>query len=306
MTKTAFFMFLALTGLFEPSAIQQLPDGRFLVVEDEKAQPLSLLTIRLDGSTHSIPLLTDSEVDALKLDDLEGIAADSAGFVYAVTSHSRNSNGEEKKAREKLVRFRIEGDSLGSPRVVTGLKAALMSAHPVLANAAAIRDVKGAGGLNIEALEITPDGQRLLVGFRSPLQDNQALIAVVDNPGALFEFDANPQVSSPLLTLDLRGHGIRGMSYVPALSGYLVISGPVSKEQTPFQLWFWTGNPDESPRQVRVPGPHGLEHAEGVAPAMIEGRPTIVIVSDDGDRAQSRRVRVMDYDGAGFGIEPLA
>ena len=29
--------FRPLTGIFEPSAIQQLPDGRFLVVEDEKS-----------------------------------------------------------------------------------------------------------------------------------------------------------------------------------------------------------------------------------------------------------------------------
>ena len=34
-------MFLALTGIYEPSAIQQLPDGRFLVVEDEKQHPFS-------------------------------------------------------------------------------------------------------------------------------------------------------------------------------------------------------------------------------------------------------------------------
>jgi len=38
-----------LTGIYEPSAVQQLPDGRFLVVEDEKERPLSLVTIRADG-----------------------------------------------------------------------------------------------------------------------------------------------------------------------------------------------------------------------------------------------------------------
>jgi hypothetical protein len=32
-------MFLELTGIHEPSAIQQLEDGRFLVVEDEKKYP---------------------------------------------------------------------------------------------------------------------------------------------------------------------------------------------------------------------------------------------------------------------------
>ena len=42
--------FRPLTGLYEPSAIQQLPAGRFIVVEDEKSHPLSLVTIGADGS----------------------------------------------------------------------------------------------------------------------------------------------------------------------------------------------------------------------------------------------------------------
>ena len=45
MTLNNIFMFLPLTGLYEPSAIQGLADGRFLVVEDEKEHPFSLVTI---------------------------------------------------------------------------------------------------------------------------------------------------------------------------------------------------------------------------------------------------------------------
>ena len=35
MTRSTLPAFQSLTGLYEPSAIQQLPDGRFLIVEDE-------------------------------------------------------------------------------------------------------------------------------------------------------------------------------------------------------------------------------------------------------------------------------
>ena len=49
--------FHPLTGLHEPSAIQQLPDGRFLVVEDEKSHPLSLLTISAAGRVASHALM---------------------------------------------------------------------------------------------------------------------------------------------------------------------------------------------------------------------------------------------------------
>lgn len=68
-------MFIALNGLYEPSAIQQLPDGRFLVAEDEKDSPFSLLTLRPDGSTTVEPLTVDTEESSVgKLDDLEGLA----------------------------------------------------------------------------------------------------------------------------------------------------------------------------------------------------------------------------------------
>lgn len=297
-------MFLTLNGIFEPSAIQQLPDGRFLVVEDEKSQPLSLVTIRLDGTTSSIPLMANPDAEAMQLDDLEGITANADGFIYAITSHSRTSKGKEKKAREKLVRFGIAGNSAASPVVVTGLKAALTAAHPVLAKAATVLDVKAEGGINIEALESTPDGERLMIGFRSPLLEQRAIIASLDNLRAVFESGATPRIASPLVTLDLDGHGIRGMSYVPALSGYLVISGPVSKEQVQFRLWFWSGKNQEQPRHISIPGLPGFEHAEGVTAAVIDGKPKIVIVSDDGSREENRPARFLLLDPAQLQIAP--
>ena len=74
--------FLPLTGTFEPSAIQQLPDGRFLVVEDEKQHPFSLVSISPDGSVRSTALSPGpfEAVDPFwKLDDLEALALDRFG-----------------------------------------------------------------------------------------------------------------------------------------------------------------------------------------------------------------------------------
>jgi hypothetical protein len=53
MTQNNTSRFQELTGLYEPSAIQQLPDGRLLVVEDEKQHPFSLITIDSDGAVSS-------------------------------------------------------------------------------------------------------------------------------------------------------------------------------------------------------------------------------------------------------------
>lgn len=293
--------FRPLTGLYEPSAIQQLPDGRFLVVEDEKEHPLSLVTIEADGTVKTAALtagLLQLFSTFWNLDDLEGLAADRAGFVYGITSHSRDDDGDEKKSREKLVRFRVEGDRVVHPQVVDGLKQALTARHAVLAAAAQVRDVKAGGGLNIEGLEISPDPQRLLIGFRSPLRDGRALIASVENPAAVFERDEAPRVSPHLEELDLGGHGIRGLAFVPALGAYLVIGGPTSREPAAFELWQWSGEAGAPARRVTVPGLRGFEKAEGVCPALLGGRQQILIVSDDGNRQAGRPAHYLLLDPA--------
>ncbi|NTV94405.1 MAG: DUF3616 domain-containing protein [Thiobacillus sp.] len=286
--------FQPLVGLYEPSAILQLPDGRFLVVEDEVEHPFSLLEIDPDGKTTTTPLergWLDFDSGFWKLDDLEGLACDPSGRVYAVTSHSRTGEGQEKRARDKLVRFRVEGDRVVEREVADGLKAALTTAHTVLAEAAKVRDVKGAGGLNIEALEWAADGDALLVGFRSPLLEGRAVIARVRRPDVLFEGGPPPRID--LLTLDLDGNGLRGLAWVPALAGYLAIAGPVAREQVPFRVWFWDGQSGASARRVTVLGLDGFEHAEGICPARIGGRDCLVLVSDDGSRAEGRYARYL-------------
>ncbi len=307
MTLNNIFMFLPLTGLYESSAIQGLADGRFLVVEDEKEHPFSLVTISPNGSVSSTPLSPGplAAGDAFwKLDDFEGVALDRSGSIYALTLHSRDGDGDEKKSRDKLVRFRIEENRVVAPMVVNGLKRALIATHPVLAAAAEIQDVKTGGGLNIEALEFSHDQQRLLIGFRSPLQGNRAIIASVENPSAIFEADEPPRISATLDLLDLGGNGIRGMSYVPSLGGYLVISGPVASEQVNFELWFWSGHPDAPARRVTVPGLPGFERAEGVSPAVIDGEQRIIIVSDDGSREKGRFAHFLLLDPGQLQIAP--
>ena len=295
MTSDDFPAFRPLTGIYEPSAVQQLADGRFLVVEDEKQHPFSLVTIGADGSAGSTAL--DLADDALrKLDDLEGLTLGHSGHIYAITSHSRDGDGEAKKSRDKLVRFRIEDNSVLAPVVVDSLKAALIAAHPVLATAAGILDVKAEGGLNIEALEITPDQQQLLIGFRSPLLGQRAIIAGIENPAAIFDTGESPRIGTTLETLDLGGHGIRGMAYIPSLDGYLVISGPAAREQVQFRLWFWSGGRGDPARRVTVPGLQGLERAEGACAALLNGEQRIVIVSDDGNREAGRFARFLLLD----------
>ena len=83
-----------LTGLYEPSAIQQFPDGRFLVVEDEKDHAFSRLTLSASGDVSQKSLCPGwfhGGDPIWKLDDLEGLTRDGLGHPYTITSHSRKS-----------------------------------------------------------------------------------------------------------------------------------------------------------------------------------------------------------------------
>ncbi|MGB4911891.1 MAG: DUF3616 domain-containing protein [Candidatus Dechloromonas phosphoritropha] len=298
--------FQPLTGVYEPSGIRQLADGRFIVVEDEEKHALSLLSIDADYircTALEAPFWSWGDGDFWKLDDLEGVTADWAGNIYATTSHSRDSNGDERKSRERLVRFRIEGDSVVDPRVIGSLKHDLVAAHPELAAYAGIRQVKSEGGLNIEALEMSADQSRLLIGFRSPLLDGRAIIASIENPGAIFDGDEPPRIGATLTTLDLGGNGIRGMAWVTSLAGYLLIGGPMAREQIEFDLWFWAGGDENRPRRVSVAGLPGFEHAEGISEAVIDGRQCIIVVSDDGSRGEGRFARFLIVEPEQLRIE---
>lgn len=306
MSPNAPLSFQTLTGLYEPSAIVQLPDGRFLVAEDDKKPAFSLVTLNTDGSISSTALSADAEDNetSWKLDDLEGLSIGPSGFIYAITSHSRAADGDQKKSRDKLLRLRIEGDRVVALQVCKGLKPALIAVHTLLADAADILDTKADGGLNIEALAISADAQQLLIGFRSPLFEQRAIIASVDNPAAVFDADAAPRISSHLETLDLNGNGIRDICYFPLLDGYLIISGPVAREQIHFELWFWSGQPLAAACHVNVSGLAGLEHAEGICPAIVDDRPGLIIISDDGSRKAERYGRFLLLALNDLQIEP--
>lgn len=289
--------FRPLDGLYEPSGIQQLPDGRLLVVEDEKSHPFSVLTLEPAGRLERVSLgpgLLELFSDFWRLDDLEGVTLDRAGWVYAITSHSRDDAGRERRSRERLVRFRVEGDRIVDHRVFEGLKAALTALDPLLAEGAAALEAKTEAGFNIEALEVSVESQGLFVGFRSPLREGRALVAHIENPAGIFERDETPRLAAPLIELDLEGQGIRSLAHVPTL-GYLVVAGPVGR-RGPFALWLWDGSSAGTVCRMTIPGLDNFAHTEGVSAAVIDDKAQLVLVSDDGDRKAGRPAQYLLVD----------
>jgi hypothetical protein len=273
--------------IYEPSGVQQLPDGRFLVVEDEAVHPLGVFSLQPDGQVSEQPLYRSSLISWSSpnrvlntLEDLEAVAVDEQGRVYAITSHSRKENGKRDDKREQLARFGLEGEQIVDFQVLRGLRKKISRQHGSLKEATRIRDVKDGGGFNIEGLSFDAAKQKLLIGLRSPLAGENAIIVVLENPRAVFDSDEEPRISDQLIELDLAGGGIRAICYDPHLGGYLIISRKPNKS---FKLWLWSGAADKAPQRLRIPDIKDLRQAEGVTPVLMDGRPVgILIVSDDG------------------------
>lgn len=285
-------------NVFDASGVAQLADGRLIVVQDSRTLPISVL--RRDGDrfkaeTWSGDSLSERSGGKVKqLADLEEIVLSSDGFLYALSSHVDKDGAP---SRQSFARFRLNGDRLEEAGVVTGLKKALVAAHPALAASASVQDTDMT--FNIEGFTFDRTGKRALFGFRAPLADRKAIIVTLDNPTALFTDDAAPQLGEIAL-LDLDGDGIRGMAWMPKLNGYLIAGRAhnPSGKNGPFRLWLWSGETNAKPQSVFVDSLKSLRRPEGIAPVVVDGQERVLLVSDEGNRAEGKasQLALIAYD----------
>ena len=288
-------------GIYEPSAVRQLADGRLLLVQDESDDPFVLVRLTRDGQGIDIQRPTLNPEDRpfwilgqpeppRGLEDLEGLASAADGYLYAITSHSRTVSGNRRKSRERLARLRIVDGHISELQVFGKLRKAILAAYPELKGATQSSHTKGRKGFNIEGLCFDREGKRLYIGLRAPVLDGDSLILVLENPMAMFRDDAGPVFASEPLRLDLDQGGIRAISYVAPLDSYLLVTQRSKKKGTsgrPFRLWSWSGQRGSPARPVQIPGIE-LRNTEGIAPIRHEQRDYLMLVSDDGDRAEKR------------------
>ncbi len=279
--------------LYEPSGVTQLLDGRLLVVEDEKNNPirlLSLLTSEHGESVSTTPLQTSlptvsGRSDLGELADLEAVALDNNGFVYAITSHSLTRKGKSSTAREKLVRFKVKGDSVSDVGVVLDLKSAIIKLDKALKKSSHVTDVKENNGFSIEGMSFDQNKQKLLIGLRTPVMDKKAVLLVLKNPQAMFEKGEPPKFKRKPIYLDLDKGGIRAITFDATLNGYLILSRHEKKGKK-FKLWFWDGKENQAPVRVRIKGKLDLSNAEGITPILIGGEKKIMFVFDVGNTSK--------------------
>lgn len=290
------------SGIYEPSAAQQLLDGSLLVLEDESARALNIVNLNNDGSTLENDQQDKRLVKSFKreISDLEGVAIDNTGSVYGTTSFSLTKKGKRNPAREQLLRFKIEDGQLMSGGAYMDFGNLLRTTN-IFENLH--RDNGGRAvsldDMNIEALSFDADKRQLLFGFREPLIDGKSMVVRMNNPQQVFDTGEQPQLSEDISLLDLNGGGIRSLSYDTHLGAYLIANEvkDASGKWQP-QLWLWDGDSDQRPQLLDIAAIKKMKNIEAITSVTIDGVAKIMLLSDDGNRNKKRPAHylILDYD----------
>ncbi len=282
-------------GTCDGSGAVPLPGGRFASVDDEKNPRVRVYDVAggKPSARISVPGVSDADVEP----DLEAGAIAGTRSLW-IGSHGRNSKGEVRPERRVLFSVpvdAIEGGSVGPvsvARVTTlldDLRRWTRDGGPVLQGFIGPDDRPDEDlsperhGLNIEAMAFDPRRGALLIGFRNPVPDGEALIAPVRNHEALLSGAAASADIGDQIRLGLGGRGLRDIAWSERLGEMLLLAGPKGDDGT-FALYRWaSGDPEPVPWRVALP--EGF-HPEAVVP--LPGTDDVLILSDDGDHVSSR------------------
>jgi Protein of unknown function (DUF3616) len=224
-------------GPFEASGVIAVPGaGGVLIIDD--GRPDEVLWMPMDEAGNQAGDIKPVKL-GVAVDDPEGITTDGT-YYYVVGSQSRGKGG----ASAGLVRFKFNPATQTAEAVqaVGDLKAFLVE------NVTELHDMgskKGkADGINIEGLAWDAAQQRLLLGLRSPLVDEQALVVPLklrDPRGDLSasNLEAGERAA---MRLSLGGQGIRSIEYDERAGRFQIIAGATEdQKKSDFKLWEWDG-----------------------------------------------------------------
>jgi hypothetical protein len=224
-------------------------DASHFVVANDEHNTLQVYRQGQPAPVASLNLASFLATAADEESDIEGAAAIGTR-IYWITSHGRNSKGKARQGRQRFFATEVVPGQLPTVRPVGWAYADLLrdmlatdTLKPYRLDAAA-RLAPEADGLNIEGLAATADG-KLLIGLRSPLQQQRALLIPLDNPDEVIA--GGPARFGAPIELDLGGRGIRSIERFG--SSYLIVGGPTADHGS-FKLFRWSGRIGDRPRLV--------------------------------------------------------
>jgi hypothetical protein len=259
--------------------------GDLLLVAADERNAIEVLVAAGDGyrPSHTIDLLDEADAEL----DLEGLEVHDDGdgtlTVVATGSHGAarrqpDDDRTRKQNRNRLEDVRREGDRAQYARlrldartgrlrgeIERGSLTEFFAASPffraVFPPDTSTRPPSKEGGIDIEGLALTPDGE-LVFGLRGPILLGEFCPVVV----APFDRPKRAEVRF----VRLGGLGVRGLAR--AADGYLILAGPVGEGED-YRLFWWDGadmvpGTDAAPARLAdlgaVPKPGAESKAEGV------------------------------------------
>ncbi|NUN14906.1 MAG: HlyD family efflux transporter periplasmic adaptor subunit [Myxococcales bacterium] len=183
---------------FEPSGMVWLPrQSRYLIVSDDTGHKSSrehsawLFTMSMEGQVDPDPVVVQGDI---KFNDLESIAAVDEDSIYVLSAQSHSNAGKRSKHRTGFHWLKRSGSGY---RVQSTVYFASLLDNLSPEQLSALGLPQGTGNLEIEGM--TNVGRSLLLGLKSPLDENgKAMIWRLGNPERLF---SDQSLESAELTL---------------------------------------------------------------------------------------------------------
>ena len=265
-------------GTFEASGAIQVPttEGIYFV---DNGKSKEIFWLPLDQSGKQTGAIKPIAFGA-QLEDPESIAY-GGSFFYVMSSLSYPEAGD----KNCLIRFALDPltqNLQGQAEVMTGIREFLIENVAELKAAAGLAYDKG--GINIEGMAWDAVHDRLLLGFRSPTVNGNALLVPIKLRDPRGAFSTQNLISEPAIQISLGGLGIRDIAHDSRGGVFLIIAGSTAQgEAKEFGLFEWTGETDPTkPDAV----PHELTKLdqkmkpEGVTRVKIGGRDFLIVTGD--------------------------
>jgi hypothetical protein len=247
-------------GICDASGAVALDDNKFIVANDED-NLLRVYSADESGKPRTIIDINNYFPNNLRKKEVDIEAAtELKGLIYWITSHGRNKDGERKPLRHQFFANKITNP--GQPILEQVGTSYTQLVFKDIFKDERLKDYelkkaeelapKEQGGLNIEGLTATPNGE-LLIGFRNPIPGGKALILPLTNPLDLIqkpETEVNAIFGEPI-ELDLGGLGIRSIEYWKVYQVYLIVAGAYDGSDR-FALYWWSGNCKDTPKKIEV------------------------------------------------------
>jgi hypothetical protein len=211
--------------VIEPSGVAPIGDGRRVLVANDTAAELHVVDLAT-GALVGEPLSSSKFPPTTKFGpNWAGMAVDSEGNYYLVSSHSDKSD-EERAASSAVVRFRLRG--VDTPAIDDASVVRWDIARPFAAALKAQRlDEARIAKQQVGGLAIREVGghRQLVIGLSAPDDKVRAFVADITTAPSP---DAELEIR-PLFTFDAgRCEGVAAhlasLQYVPAMSGFLVLT----------------------------------------------------------------------------------